>query len=233
MAAKKKAKKKIVNKKAKKKTGKKKATKKKAVKKKSSKKKAKKRIGGKNSKATERTEKEKQNAMHGNSFWMARSTHGRNPTFKNANDLWDACVQYFIWVEDNPLTEKKLFSFQGFVHSGQIDKIRAMTIGGLCIFLDICRNTWTNYKSKEGKTDKEKKLAEDFLRVTSKVEEIIKSQKFEGAAADLLNANIIARDLGLKDKQDLSSEDGSMSPSESTLTKDQALELLKKNDMAS
>ena len=211
MATKKKAKKKIV--------------KKKATKKKVSKKKANKRIGGKKSKAVIRTEEESRNAMYGNSFWMARSTHGRNPTFNNSNDLWDACVQYFIWVEENPLEEKKLFSFQGRVHSGRIDKIRAMTIGGLCIFLGICRNTWTNYKAKEGKTDKEKRLAEDFLRVTSNVEEIITSQKFEGAAADLLNANIIARDLGLKDKQDLSSEDGSMTPSH---TKELSNEELKK-----
>ena len=167
--------------------------------------------------------------MYGNSFWMARSTHGRNPTFKNPNELWDACLQYFIWVEENPLTEEKLFSFQGYVHRGEIDRIRAMTIGGLCIFLDICRNTWTNYKAKEGKTDKEKKLAQDFLRVTSKVEEIIRSQKFEGAAADLLNANIIARDLGLKDKQDLSSEDGSMTPSQTKeLTDDELKKELKK-----
>lgn len=214
MAAKKKAKKKI---------SKKKSGKKKTAKKKSSKKKAKKRIGGKKSKAVERSEEESRNAMYGNSFWMARSTHGRNPTFKNSNDLWDACVQYFIWVEENPLIEEKLFSFQGYIHKGEIDKIRAMTIGGLCIFLGICRNTWTNYKAKEGKTDKEKKLAEDFLRVTSNVEEIITSQKFEGAAADLLNANIIARDLGLKEKQDHSSEDGSMATPKALTKKQQEI----------
>ena len=36
-------------------------------------------------------------------------------------------------------------------------------------------------------------------------------QKFAGAAADLLNANIIARDLGLADKQDLTNSDGTLS----------------------
>ena len=38
--------------------------------------------------------------------------------------------------------------------------------------------------------------------VIEKIESIIRSQKFEGAAADLLNANIIARDLGLKDSSE-------------------------------
>ena len=72
--------------------------------------------------------------------------------------------------------------------------MRAMTIGGLCIFLDIWQNTWTNYRESN-----------DFLRVTDQVEEIIRNQKFSGAAADLLNANIIARDLGLSDKVDTTS----------------------------
>ena len=35
------------------------------------------------------------------------------------------------------------------------------------------------------------------------MKQIIKTQKFEGAAAELLNANIIARDLGLADKKEL------------------------------
>jgi len=191
MAVKKKAKKKIV---------KKKSGKKKVAKKKTSKKKVSKRIGGKKSKAVTRTEEQKNKSMLGNSFWKARSSHGRNPIFKNPDQLWDACVQYFEWVEANPLSEKKLFSFQGFVHSGQIEKIRAMTIEGLCIFLGISDNTWLNYRKKD-----------DFLRIISDVEKVIRTQKFEGAAADLLNSNIIARDLGLKDKQDHSSEDGSMS----------------------
>ena len=38
--------------------------------------------------------------------------------------------------------------------------------------------------------------------------EIIRTQKFAGAAADLLNANIIARDLGLADKNEVTGKDG-------------------------
>ena len=65
-----------------------------------------------------------------------------------------------------------------------------MTISGLCLFLDICENTWTNYKKQP-----------DFLSITLEVEKVIYNQKFTGASADLLNANIIARELGLADKQ--------------------------------
>jgi len=95
-------------------------------------------------------------------------------------------------VEDNPLYEDKPFAFQGVITHGSCAKMRAMTIGGLCIFLDIAVPTWFEYAKREG-----------FSNVTTRAEEIIRNQKFTGAAADLLNPNIIARDLGLRDKRDV------------------------------
>ena len=126
----------------------------------------------------------------GNKFWLARSSHGRNPIFSNPEQLRNACYEYFQWVEDNPLYEEKIFHSQGIITKDTITKMRAMTIGGLRIFLGICEQTWVNYKNNP-----------DFLGVVKEVEEIIYNQKFTGAAADLLNSNIIARELGLADKQ--------------------------------
>jgi len=131
-------------------------------------------------------------APQGNSFWRARSTHGRQPIFKTPDDLWTACEEYFEWVENNPLIEVRPFAYQGDVTMAEVPKMRAMTISGLCIFLDVARKTWDEYRGRK-----------DYLPVVTRVEEIISAQKFEGAAADLLNANIIARDLGLRDKQDV------------------------------
>ena len=126
----------------------------------------------------------------GNKFWLARSSHGRNPIFSDPEQLRNACYEYFEWVENNPLYEEKIFHAQGVITKDTVAKIRAMTISGLCLFLDICENTWTNYKKQP-----------DFLSITLEVEKVIYNQKFTGASADLLNANIIARELGLADKQ--------------------------------
>ncbi|MBN9550885.1 MAG: DNA-packaging protein [Alphaproteobacteria bacterium] len=134
----------------------------------------------------------------GNRFWEARSSHGRAPIFATPDDLFAACCEYFEWVEANPLYEAKAFAYQGDVTIKEIPKMRAMTIMGLCIFLDIARRTWDGYRERQ-----------DFMPVTTRVEDIIRSQKFEGAAAELLNANIIARDLGLADKTELTGKDGS------------------------
>lgn len=131
-------------------------------------------------------------APKGNKFWMARTKHGRDKLFASPDALWEACCEYFEWVEENPLWEAKAFAYQGDIKQENLPKMRAMTISGLCLFLDIDRSTWTAWK-----TDK------DFSAIISRAEEVIYSQKFAGAAAELLNPNIIARDLGLTDKQDL------------------------------
>lgn len=142
----------------------------------------------------------------GNQFWKARTKHGRDKLFSSHDALWEACCEYFQWVEDNPLWETKAFAYQGEVTQEAIPKMRAMTKGGLCLFLGMDQTTWNRWKECDD---------QDFRRVTREVEEVIYSQKFSGAAADLLNANIIARDLGLKDSNahEHTSPDGSMKPS--------------------
>lgn len=127
----------------------------------------------------------------GNRFWEARTTHGRDKLFETPDILWAACVEYFEWVEANPLKEEKVFCNQGQVTRAEIAKMRAMTLSGLCLFLGVGRRTFDEYRGRE-----------DFLPVIGQIEEAIRDQKFSGAAADLLNANIIARDLGLSDKQE-------------------------------
>jgi hypothetical protein len=136
-------------------------------------------------------------APKGNRFWEARSSHGRKPIFATPEDLWSACVEYFAWVEDNPLWEDKITSYQGENKHEPVAKMRAMTLDGLTIFLDIGTQTWYDYAGRE-----------DFSEVTRAVDKEIRTQKFAGAAADLLNANIIARDLGLADKSELTGKDG-------------------------
>lgn len=136
-------------------------------------------------------------APKGNQFWKVRSSHGRKPIFANPDQLWDACVEYFEWVEENPLNESQAFAYQGSVQLAEIPKMRAMTLAGLCIFLDIARSTWDEYRTAEG-----------FSEVSTRVDEIIRAQKFEGAAAGLLNPSIIARDLGLADKSELTGKGG-------------------------
>lgn len=128
----------------------------------------------------------------GNEFWKARSSHGRHPIFADADTLWAAATEYFEWVEDNPLKEAQAFAYQGNVTVSELPKMRAMTVMGLCLFLDISRDTFNQYRDKNG-----------FSDVTTRIDDVIRTQKFEGASAGLLNPNIIARDLGLAEKSEI------------------------------
>jgi hypothetical protein len=138
----------------------------------------------------------------GNRWWEARSSHGRNPKFETADQLLDACLQYFEWNEDNPLYKDQLVTFQGSATHEPVAQMRAMTLHGLCMFIGVARSTWDEWRTSRP----------DFSDVLAQVEDAIFRQKFEGAAADLLNAGIIARELGLADKKDVVSSDGTMTP---------------------
>lgn len=138
----------------------------------------------------------------GNRWWEVRSSHGANPKFKNAEDLQDACREYFEWNDENPLIEAKLVSFQGSSVLENVPKMRAMSLHGLTQFLGVTFKTWHEWRSERP----------DLGDVIAWAEQIIFRQKFEGASADLLNASIIARDLGLADKKEHTSPDGTMTP---------------------
>ncbi len=135
----------------------------------------------------------------GNKFWEARSTHGRKPLYDSAETLLDACNQYFNWNHENPLTEMKPFNVNGEIIQEPVPVMRAMTIKGLCRYIGVSYDTWISYRINEKK---------DFSEVCKLVEDVIYEHKFTGAAAGLLSASIIQRDLGLKESSEISGAGG-------------------------
>lgn len=140
-------------------------------------------------------------APKGNQFWKARTKHGRDRLFASAELLWEACEEYFVWNEANPLFAAELVKFQGEATLAEVPKMRAMTLDGLQMYLGISDETWRKWRD-----------VDDFVGVVTRAEQVIRRQKFEGASADLLNPNIIARDLGLRDKSEFSGPNGGPIP---------------------
>ena len=131
-------------------------------------------------------------APKGNQFWKARSSHGRKPKFESPEQLLEAAQEYFVHVDENPMV-----TYKPMIVSGEVQQVEQYhkipyTEGGLCIFLDISVSCWSEYCNRD-----------DFLEVTSAIKETIRNQKLSGASANIFNANIIARDLGLKEKSEL------------------------------
>lgn len=124
----------------------------------------------------------------GNKFWEARIKHGRGKKFETPQDLFDSCAEYFQWIEENPIWSVKPMNSNGEIVDHPVQHPRVMTIRGLCSFLDISPDTWSNYKHRDNYSD-----------IVGRIEGYIYDYKLAGAAAGLFNANIIARELGLKE----------------------------------
>jgi hypothetical protein len=139
-------------------------------------------------------------APKGNKFWKMRSSEGFKPKIETVEQLRRMAEEYFDWVHDNPLME-------AIVHQGQVNEEQAkplprpMTLAGMYIFMDIGHETWAKYRRI-----RDPEFVEEMMRI----EQIIRTQKFEGAAAGLFNYAIIARDIGLKEesKVELSGANG-------------------------
>ena len=118
----------------------------------------------------------------------------RDKLFKTPELLWEAACEYFQWCEDNPI---EAADNKGTKNVNIVKFKRPFTIKGFCLYCDASEHWYNEYK---GALDpKENK---DFW--TSVIKElIIYSQKFDGAAIGIFNANIIARDLGLTDKSEI------------------------------
>jgi hypothetical protein len=129
-------------------------------------------------------------APEGNSFWKLRSKHGRDKIFTDPQLLWESACEYFEWCEANPLKEHDFVGKDG--DSVHREKVRAFTLDGLCVYLDCDTQTLRNCGIKDE--------FKDFFAIYTRIYQIIKTQKFEGAAAGIFNASIIARDLGMVDK---------------------------------
>lgn len=133
----------------------------------------------------------------GNKFWQLRNKHGRDALFQDPDKLWEAACEYFEHVDDNPW--QKTDVVKGGESAGMLLTIptaRPYTLTGLCLYLECGKNYWDQFK---------KNAKEDFSGVISRIEEVIYTQKFEGAAVGAFNPSIIARELGLAEKQDITS----------------------------
>lgn len=135
-------------------------------------------------------------APKGNQFWKIRSKHGRDKLFATSEKLWEAACEYFEWCDEHPWAETQTKIRGDNTEVSNTPTARPYTLTGLCIYLGCNTHYISQFKTSLPKGE------EDFSSVITRIEETIYTQKFEGAAVGAFNANIIARDLGLRDGVD-------------------------------
>ena len=133
-------------------------------------------------------------ATIGNQWWKLRAKHGRDKIFKSPEELWNACCEYFEATDARKWVKKDWVGKDATEVERKSDT--PYTITGLCIFLGVNRGYFSDFKQN---------CSPDFSEIITRVEDIMFTQKFEGATVGAFNHNIIARDLGLTDKTDVTS----------------------------
>jgi hypothetical protein len=134
----------------------------------------------------------------GNQFWKMRSSHGRDLLFASPSLLWESACEYFEWCTENPwLKSESIKSGDLAGTTMTVPVSRPFTMQGLCLYLDCSTSYFREFKRSRGENNI------DFMSVIEKIEETIYQQQFEGATVGTYNANIIARTLGLTDKQEV------------------------------
>jgi hypothetical protein len=134
-------------------------------------------------------------------IWKETKEHalrGAPRKFKTPEELAEACIRYFDWCENALIEEEVLVSFQGQTTKETKAHPSAMLLSSLCLFVGIDITTWRAWRTERP----------DLSPVIEWAEKTIYDQKFRGAAGGMFNANIIARDLGLADKSELTGKDG-------------------------
>jgi hypothetical protein len=127
----------------------------------------------------------------GNQFWrnIDPKDLGRNPKYRSPEELWDDVKGYFDTCDNSPLVSTETRRTDRNTEKKETQHRVPYTWEGLYVHLGVCN--LEHYKTKEA-----------FSEIITHIGNIIYNQKFTGAAAGLFNSNIIARDLGLKDKSE-------------------------------
>jgi len=126
-------------------------------------------------------------APKGNQYWRARKSHGQPKKFQTPQDLCDRAVDYFSWVEQNPLYKPVYFYDRGSVIESKLEVMRPLSIRGLCLHLGISVQTFLNYERRES--------CRDYFEVCEYIRTVIYGYNFTRAVAGLLNPCVLARML--------------------------------------
>lgn len=152
----------------------------------------------------------------GEAIWQFRTKLGRDQLFETPQILWEAACEYFNWCDRNPLQSGKTTKTKRSFKIESDPRLRVYTMSGLCLYFGIGIEYFSHFVTEQKKqiaeeANKEAKIKlkenlSSFTQVIDRIKLTIYTQKFSGAAGGLLKENIISRELGLADKQNVKHE---------------------------
>lgn len=127
-------------------------------------------------------------APKNNPFWTYRKKHGRDPKFT----LKDFQSEFEVWLDelwDNPIRFKTKQLVNGKLKTIENEILQMPTLEGFQAHMGMAKQTWINYKSREG-----------FLDPLSAMESHIRHVQQSMAAMGVCKETIVLRVQGLNEK---------------------------------
>lgn len=128
-------------------------------------------------------------------FWTKRPDNMR--VFATPDELYTAAIEAFNWIHRHPKRKQEVFHTKGFITKTYSTLERPFTFHLLSMVLGVSYQCLDGYRKRDG-----------FEEVMQWIDNVIYTQKFQGAATGTLNPNFIARDLGLADRSEVTGKDG-------------------------
>lgn len=121
---------------------------------------------------------------------------GRPKNIESPEDLWKLFRQYKAWAKDHPYLKHDFVGKDGDSVHRKLE--RPLTFVGFEVYLFermIISNLGDYERNKDNRYD-------DFATIIRAIKNVIEADQFEGASVGVYQHNIIARKLGLADKQE-------------------------------
>lgn len=128
-------------------------------------------------------------------FWQRRPDNVR--VFASADELYQSAIEAFDWIHSHPKRKQLVFHHKGEVTRTYETLERPFTFNLLAMVMGVSFQCLDGYRKREG-----------FEEAMQWIDHVIYTQKFEGAAVGTLNANFIARDLGMADRSEVTGKNG-------------------------
>ena len=129
----------------------------------------------------------------GNEYYKYRKKHGRDRIIQDHIELMELADAYFKKCLENPCIVKTTDPRGETI----IEKPKVFQKDELAMECGVSQ--WRTINDL-------KEVSKDFMQVVTYIEKTIKTQKMQWGYVGVFNSNIVARDLGLKDRTDVTTQ---------------------------
>lgn len=100
--------------------------------------------------------------------------------------VFNLAVKYFSWAESQAIKAIETASYQGVVTENLVHKPRIFTLNGFCLYCGVTASSIQSWRASPG-----------FSEVMAFVDSVIHEQKYQLAAANIINAGFVGKEIGI------------------------------------